>query len=203
VNGVNGSISNLFTNSFSNETTLNYKKTFKKDHTITGLGLFAINSNNTNTKGYAGRLLPNENLGMDGLEEGLAFNPVSSSSVNTMASYAGRLDYNYKSKYIVTGTFRADGSSKFREHWGYFPGAAGRKICARIVPVGVSKSATSLSLIIIVFPCCYKKCIFTLFLKKGYVNSTLTCGTRLLYRRNILKKPITKKQSLFVKTNCF
>ena len=124
VNGVNGSISNLFTNSFSNETTLNYKKTFKKDHTITGLGLFAINSNNTNTKGYAGRLLPNENLGMDGLEEGLAFNPVSSSSVNTMASYAGRLDYNYKSKYIVTGTFRADGSSKFREHWGYFPGAA-------------------------------------------------------------------------------
>ena len=124
VNGVNGSISNLFSNSFSNETTLNYKKTFKKDHTITGLGLFAINSNNTNTKGYAGRLLPNENLGMDGLEEGLAFNPVSSSSVNTMASYAGRLDYNYKSKYIVTGTFRADGSSKFREHWGYFPGAA-------------------------------------------------------------------------------
>ena len=124
VNGVNGSISNLFTNSFSNETTLNYKKTFKKDHTITGLGLFAINSNNTNTKGYAGRLLPNENLGMDGLEEGLAFNPVSSSSVNTMASYAGRLDYNYKSKYILTGTFRADGSSKFREHWGYFPGAA-------------------------------------------------------------------------------
>ena len=124
VNGVNGSISNLFSNSFSNETTLNYKKTFKKDHTITGLGLFAINSNNTNTKGYAGRLLPNENLGMDGLEEGLAFNPVSSSSVNTMASYAGRLDYNYKSKYIVTGTFRADGSSKFRDHWGYFPGAA-------------------------------------------------------------------------------
>jgi len=124
VNGVNGSISNIFSNSFSNETTLNYKKTFKKDHTITGLGLFAINSNNTNSKGYSGRLLPNENLGMDGLEEGLAFNPISSYSVNTMASYAGRLDYNYKSKYIITGTFRADGSSKFKEHWGYFPGAA-------------------------------------------------------------------------------
>jgi TonB-linked SusC/RagA family outer membrane protein len=150
VNGVNGSISNLFTNSFSNETTLNYKKTFKKDHTITGLGLFAINSNNTNTKGYAGRLLPNENLGMDGLEEGLAFNPVSSSSRNTMASYAGRLDYNYKSKYIVTGTFRADGSSKFREHWGYFPGAAlawnmhKEGFFAKILPgVSTSKIRTS------------------------------------------------------------
>ncbi|MDP2415430.1 TonB-dependent receptor [Daejeonella sp.] len=124
VNGVNGSIDNIFSNSFSNETTLNYKKTFKQDHTITGLGLFAINSINSSRKGYGGRLLPNENLGMDGLDEGLAFNQNSSSSRNTMASYAGRLDYNYKSKYIVTGTFRADGSSKFINHWGYFPGAA-------------------------------------------------------------------------------
>ena len=124
VNGVNGSISDIFSNSFSNETTLNYKKTFKKDHTITGLGLFAINSNNTQGKGYGGRLLPNENLGMDGLDEGLAYNQSSNSSTNTMASYAGRLDYNYKSKYIITGTFRADGSSKFINHWGYFPGAA-------------------------------------------------------------------------------
>ncbi|WP_245704481.1 SusC/RagA family TonB-linked outer membrane protein [Daejeonella rubra] len=124
VNGVNGSINNVFSNSFSNETTLNYKKTFKKDHTVTGLGLFAINSSNTEGKGYGGRLLPNENLGMDGLDEGLAFNQTSNSSRNSMASYAGRLDYNYKSKYIITGTFRADGSSKFQEHWGYFPGAA-------------------------------------------------------------------------------
>lgn len=124
VNGVNGSIDNIFSNSFSNETTLNYKKTFKKDHTITGLGLFAINSSNYDRKSYGGRLLPNENLGMDGLDEGLAYNQISNSSRNTMASYAGRLDYNYKSKYIVTGTFRADGSSKFINHWGYFPGAA-------------------------------------------------------------------------------
>lgn len=124
VNGVNGSINNIFSNSFSNETTLNYKKTFKQDHTITGLGLFAINNSNTQGKGYGGRLLPNENLGMDGLDEGLAYNQSAYSSRNTMASYAGRLDYNYKSKYIITGTFRADGSSKFRNHWGYFPGAA-------------------------------------------------------------------------------
>lgn len=124
VNGVNGSINNVFSNSFSNETTLNYKKTFKQDHTITGLGLFAINSSNSQGKGYGGRLLPNENLGMDGLDEGLAYNQSSNSSRNTMASYAGRLDYNYKSKYIITGTFRADGSSKFKDHWGYFPGAA-------------------------------------------------------------------------------
>ena len=83
-----------------------------------------MNSYKTTTNGYGGRLLPNENLGMDGLEEGLAYNPASSSSVWTMASYATRWDYNYKSKYIITGTLRADGSSKFVDPWGYFPGAA-------------------------------------------------------------------------------
>lgn len=52
-----------------------------------------------------------------------------SSSVNTpdrLNSYFGRVMYNYKDKYLLTGTFRADGSSKFNpeKRWGYFPGAA-------------------------------------------------------------------------------
>lgn len=124
VNGINGSVRNILTQYFSNENTLNYKKTFNKDHTITGLGLFSINSTRRTDDGYSGRLLPNENLGIDGLDEGVAFNPISSATKNTMVSYATRWDYNYKSKYIITGTFRADGSSKFVDHWGYFPGAA-------------------------------------------------------------------------------
>lgn len=37
-------------------------------------------------------------------------------------SYFGRIAYDYKSKYLFYGTFRADGSSKFtRDPWGYFP----------------------------------------------------------------------------------
>jgi TonB-linked SusC/RagA family outer membrane protein len=36
-------------------------------------------------------------------------------------SYFGRLSYNYKDKYLVYGTMRADGSSKYQEKWGYFP----------------------------------------------------------------------------------
>ncbi|MBJ2174678.1 TonB-dependent receptor [Aureibaculum sp. A20] len=36
-------------------------------------------------------------------------------------SYFGRVSYNFKDKYLVYGTFRADGSSKFQEKWGYFP----------------------------------------------------------------------------------
>ena len=43
-----------------------------------------------------------------------------------LLSYFGRANYNYQSKYLLTATFRADGSSKFGEgnKWGYFPSAA-------------------------------------------------------------------------------
>lgn len=36
-------------------------------------------------------------------------------------SYFGRLAYNFNHKYLIYGTFRADGSSKYQEKWGYFP----------------------------------------------------------------------------------
>jgi TonB-linked SusC/RagA family outer membrane protein len=38
-------------------------------------------------------------------------------------SYFGRLNYNYKEKYLINATFRADGSSRFSDQnrWGYFP----------------------------------------------------------------------------------
>ncbi|MEI8084673.1 MAG: TonB-dependent receptor [Paludibacter sp.] len=36
-------------------------------------------------------------------------------------SYFTRGTYNYADKYLATFTFRADGSSKYQEKWGYFP----------------------------------------------------------------------------------
>lgn len=40
-------------------------------------------------------------------------------------SVLGRIHYSYDSRYMITVNFRADGSSKFKEHtWGYFPSAA-------------------------------------------------------------------------------
>lgn len=36
-------------------------------------------------------------------------------------SYFTRLNYNYAQKYYLMFTFRADGSSKYQEKWGYFP----------------------------------------------------------------------------------
>jgi TonB-linked SusC/RagA family outer membrane protein len=41
-------------------------------------------------------------------------------------SFFSRVNYDFKSKYLFSATFRADGSSKFSEgnRWGYFPSAA-------------------------------------------------------------------------------
>jgi TonB-linked SusC/RagA family outer membrane protein len=36
-------------------------------------------------------------------------------------SYISRLNYNYKKKYLLTATFRADGSSLFEKKWGNYP----------------------------------------------------------------------------------
>ena len=48
------------------------------------------------------------------------------SADDKLLSYFGRANYNYKDKYLVSATFRADASSKFSEdnRWGYFPSAA-------------------------------------------------------------------------------
>ncbi|MFB9077817.1 SusC/RagA family TonB-linked outer membrane protein [Flavobacterium procerum] len=46
---------------------------------------------------------------------------------NILMSYFGRLNYNYKEKYLLNATLRADGSSKFAagNQWGYFPSVSG------------------------------------------------------------------------------
>ncbi|MEL6865604.1 MAG: SusC/RagA family TonB-linked outer membrane protein [Bacteroidota bacterium] len=45
---------------------------------------------------------------------------------NELQSFFGRANININDKYLITGTFRADGSSKFGENnrYGYFPSAA-------------------------------------------------------------------------------
>lgn len=48
------------------------------------------------------------------------------SADDKLLSFFGRVNYNFKDRYLLTATFRADASSKFSEEnrWGYFPSAA-------------------------------------------------------------------------------
>ena len=49
------------------------------------------------------------------------------STANRTASFFGQANYNFDHKYLISGTFRADGSSKFApgNQWGYFPSISG------------------------------------------------------------------------------
>ena len=49
------------------------------------------------------------------------------STPNRTASFFGQVSYNYDHRYLISGTFRADGSTKFApgNQWGYFPSISG------------------------------------------------------------------------------
>lgn len=123
-NGVNGSILDANTNNWSNENTLTWNKSYAKKHNFNVLGGVSVQGNTSNAYGFSAILLPNEKLGLSGLREGTVQpNTVSNSSLWKLASLFGRAKYNYKSKYYIEASYRADGSSKFApsNKWSYFP----------------------------------------------------------------------------------
>lgn len=123
--GVNGS--KLYTDvvNISNENTLTYTLK-KKKHSLTSLIGFTQQSSKTTKYGASANKIPNEALGLSGIDEGIPQNITSETSKWALLSYLGRINYNYASKYYLTASFRADGSSKFSpsNRWAYFPSAA-------------------------------------------------------------------------------
>lgn len=67
----------------------------------------------------------NDLKGLDAGDANYATNSGNSSD-RRFVSFFGRLLYNYKDRYLFTGTFRSDGSSNFARgyQWGTFPSAA-------------------------------------------------------------------------------
>ncbi|TLX74998.1 TonB-dependent receptor [Labilibacter sediminis] len=77
--------------------------------------------------GY-GSNLPNNNPDLRYLDTATeGFLPEGTDERNTLQSFLARVNYSYKDKYLITASFRADGSSRFAEEnrWGYFPAVAG------------------------------------------------------------------------------
>lgn len=122
-NGVNGSVIYQTTNSYVNENTLNYNKKFGKKNTIDAVAGFTAQGVNKYNYGVAAAKLPNESLGLAGLDEGIPSTVVSTKTRNSLASALGRINYSYDGKYLASASFRADGSSKFSpdNKWSYFP----------------------------------------------------------------------------------
>ena len=66
------------------------------------------------------------NFGLNDVSMGTPYTWKSGKSREGLVSFFGRVSYNFNERYLVTGTLRADGSSKFAKgnQWGYFPSAS-------------------------------------------------------------------------------
>lgn len=121
--GPNGSVTNNRINDLLNENTLTYNGVIGKNHKINVLGGFTVQQTNFNNFGAIALQVPNETLGISGLDEGTSSTITSVTSLNRLVSFLSRVNYSYKDKYLVTASFRSDGSSKFApgNKWSYFP----------------------------------------------------------------------------------
>ena len=112
---------------------INYNTTIAEDHSLGVMLLFSQEAGNTENTYIEGNevmeLTDWWNMGTaqrsDGTT-GLSDASKTSYSESSMTSYAARLNYGYKGRYLLTATIRRDGSSKFTKdnRWGTFPSAA-------------------------------------------------------------------------------
>lgn len=123
--GINGGIYWNDKMSWVNDNTLTYTKRFNRKHNFTFLAGFTLSGEKFDYKGTYATQMTTESLGLNGLHTG-SYQTVTPWQYDwTMMSGFFRVNYNYKYKYYFTGSFRADGSSKFpsTNRWGYFPSA--------------------------------------------------------------------------------
>ncbi|WP_121353546.1 SusC/RagA family TonB-linked outer membrane protein [Flavisolibacter nicotianae] len=127
----NGGIGSVFNGTNSNylvEATLDYVKSFH-DHRVSLLGGYTYQYF-LNTSISAGNVgFPSDLNGTNSLGSGSTTlaSVGSGKSTNKLQSYLGRINYDYKGKYLLTATLRADGSSRFgiNNKYGYFPSFSG------------------------------------------------------------------------------
>lgn len=124
--GINARVGHDERITLSNENTLTYNKEFGNGHRVTAMGGLSFQESSYNTYGFSSQQIPNEHLGMSGIDQGIPY--ISSALISEFSLLSGftRLNYNYRSKYMFTATMRADGSSKFSKanRWAYFPSVA-------------------------------------------------------------------------------
>ena len=121
--GINGAIYWYDKKSWVNENTLTYTRRFLRKHNFQFLGGFTMQGETYDYHGTSATQMTTESLGLNGLHTG-NYQTVTPWQYDwTMMSGLFRLNYNYKYKYYLTASMRADGSSKFPEQnrWGYFP----------------------------------------------------------------------------------
>lgn len=113
--------------SLNSDNIISYHTMIKNNHDISVTGAVtyeesSVTSFGTSGSGFISDLYETHNIGA-----AATVRPPSSSYMKwSLFSYLGRLNYSYKNKYLLTASFRSDGSSRYSEgnKWGYFPSGA-------------------------------------------------------------------------------
>ena len=119
------SISNLESKSYQINNLLTYNRTFNKKHRINAVIGMTYDVRDVKNTLYAVNDFSTTEFGVDQpiygqqISRPLDVLPLKSQ----LLSYLSRVNYSFDNKYIITGTFRADGSSKFSKEnrYSYFP----------------------------------------------------------------------------------
>ena len=109
------------------ENLLFYNKTFKKDHTLGLTFLQSIQQETYEKSEIKVKDLPYENQTWNNVGSAQTIESVSSDYQRwNLASFMGRVNYNYKDRYLLTVSARYDGSSRLApgHKWVLFPSAA-------------------------------------------------------------------------------
>ena len=124
--GINGSIYWYDQRTWLNDWQLSYNKSLARKHHLALLAVFSLQGQNYDYYGTSVTQMTTEALALKGLHTG-QYQTVTPFEYDwRLMSGAFRVNYNYKYKYYLTASFRADASSKFPKanRVGYFPSAS-------------------------------------------------------------------------------
>ena len=116
-------------NNYQIETYLSYDKTFANIHKLNAMAGYSYSKYEYEGFGASRSGFDTDNFLCYNLGAGNDYRKddvYSNKGEARLASFYGRLNYSFNSKYMLTATMRADGSSRFGKNhkWGYFPSAA-------------------------------------------------------------------------------
>lgn len=110
-----------------NENTLTYQKFFSDKHRLKALAGFSLQQETTESVTAGSQDFFTDATGYNNLSLGeIPLFPGSNISRWSLASFLGRVNYDFASRYLVTVSARYDGSSRFgiNNRFGFFPSAA-------------------------------------------------------------------------------
>ena len=126
------------------ENVISYQKIIGQHNlSFTGIGSYLGNTSQNASASGVNQLLPSQLFySLGSATEEIKIN--SAYSKNTLVSYAGRLNYGFRERYLLTLTARKDGSSKLAagNKWTFFPSAA---FAWRIIEEGFMQNVKALS----------------------------------------------------------